>query len=328
MNISPLKNTISYKGAMNNKLLLNGLEAISNHPASFIAGTTLLMSSVVRPIAISLTPKTDKENKKYAIADSISSGLIKFGITEMIAYPVENAIKTINKNPEKYLNNKAIKAFKDKGKSLVKSKNYKFGQEIIKLAPNLITAIPKSMIAVALIPVITDKLFPKKTEKKSPENISFKGIPNTAVKGVSNVFNSKIFQNFIKKNSFNADNIARNMYILTDILLAGSFALRTKKSKKIKEDKKNPLIYNKLISTTISVIGGYKIDDMLKKGSKSFMSKFKKANINNPKLEKYIQGFNILRPTIAFALLYYGILPVLSTFTADKIDKFQKNKNK
>ena len=63
---------------------------------------------------------------------------------------------------------------------------------------------------------------------------------------------------------------------------------------------------------------------MLQKGSESFIEKFKQANINDPKLDKYIQGINILRPTIAFALIYYGILPVISTFTADKLDKFSK----
>ncbi len=345
MRISEINSKINFKGGFNNKLLLKGLEIAANHPASFIAGTTLLMSSVIRPIAIACTPKTDKENKKYAIADSISSGLIKFGITELVALPVENAIKHINKNPEKYLNSKTIKNFTEKGKSLLESKNYKFAQQLVKNTPSIITAIPKSMTAVALIPFVMNKLFPEKKKQeqiiytqpagRSPvfsafynNQVSFKGVQNTTAQGISKIFNSQTFQNFVTKHSFNDTNIARNMTIATDILLAGSSVIRTKKSKKIKEDKKKPLIYNKLITTAISVLGGYKIDKMIQKSTKSFIEKFKQANIADPKLDKYIQGINVVRPTLVFALLYYGILPILSTFTADKLDKLNNKKEK
>ena len=116
------------------------------------------------------------------------------------------------------------------------------------------------------------------------------------------------------------------MTIATDILLAGSSVLCTKKSKKIKENKKKPLIYNKIITTAVSVLGGYKLDKMIQKGTKSFIEKFKQANKLDPKLDKYIQGINIVRPTMVFALIYYGILPILSTFTADKLDKYNNKK--
>ena len=344
MRVAEINNKINFKGGLNNKLLLKSLEAVSNHPASFIAGTTLLMSSVIRPVAIAMTPKTDKENKKYAIADSISSGLIKFGITELVALPVENAINHINKNPEKFLNSNTIKNFTEKGKSLLESKNYKFAQQLVKNTPSLITAIPKSIIAVALIPFVMNKLFPEKKKQKqtiytqpadrSPvftefyNQVSFKGLGNIATIGISKIFNAQTFQNFVTKYSFNDTNIARNMTIATDILLAGSSVIRTKKSKKIKEDKKKPLIYNKLITTTVSVLGGYKIDKMIQKGTKSFVEKFKQANKLDPKLDKYIQGINVVRPTLVFAFLYYGILPILSIFTADKLDKLNHKKEK
>ncbi len=345
MKVTEINSNINFKGGLNNKLLLKGLETVANHPASFIAGTTLIMSSVIRPIAIANTPKTDKENKKYAIADSISSGLIKFGITELVALPVENAINHINKNPEKFLNSKTIKNFTQKGKTLLESENYKFAQQLVKNTPSLITAIPKSMIAVALIPLVMNKLFPEKQRQEKPNytqpfgnspifapfynnQISFKGLQDTAAKGMSKIFNAQTFQNFVTKHSFNDANIARNMTIATDILLAGSSVISTKKSKKIKEDKKKPLIYNKIITTTLSVLGGYKIDKMIQKGTASFIEKFKKANINDPKLDKYIQGINVVRPTLVFALIYYGILPILSTFTADKLDKINNKKEK
>ncbi len=341
MKLKNVNDINAFKGGLNNKYLLKSLEVAANHPASFIAGTTLIMSSVVRPVSILMTPKTDKENKKIAAVDSFSSGIVKFAITEAIALPVENAIKNIDKNPEKFLNPETIKKMQESGKTLTESQNYKFASQLIKLSTGLLTAIPKSVIAVALIPVIMNLIFPKQKKKKNekviyPENyspvfkqfydnsVSFKGFQDTAAKGIGAVFNLNLFQNFVKKNSFNEANIARNISMLTDILLAGSFIFRTKKSDKIDEDKKNPLIYNKTVSTALSLLFGYKIDKAVQKSSVKFMDKFIKSNINDPKLSKYIQGINIIRPTIIFAILYYAILPVLSIFTADKIDKYQK----
>ena len=49
-----------------------------------------------------------KENKQYATTNSIASGLIKFGMVEAIALPIENAVKKIDKNPEKYLSEKEL----------------------------------------------------------------------------------------------------------------------------------------------------------------------------------------------------------------------------
>ncbi len=343
MRISNVKNGVNFKGGLNNKLLLKSLETVSNHPASFVAGTTLLMSTIVRPLSIALTPKTDKENKKYAISDSVSSGVIKFAISELVALPVEKAINNINKNPEKILNPNTVKNLKEHGKTLIESKNYKFTEQLIKNSSNLITAIPKSMIAVALIPCVNALLFPEKKSKNNKkltnnsfgnlnpvfapfnkEEVSFKGVEKPVMSGVKKIFDSKILQNYVKKHSYNDTNIVRNMTLTTDALLAGSFALRTKKSRKIKEDRKNPLIYNKLITTAISILGGYQIDNLVQKGTKSFIEKFKQANINDPKLDKYIQGINVVRPTLIFAALYYGVLPVISMFTADKADKLSK----
>ena len=87
------KTTPSHKGLLNNKIVLKSLEAISEHGSTFVAATTLAMATGVRPIAINLTPNVKKENKQYATTNSIASGLIKFGMVEAIALPIENAIK-------------------------------------------------------------------------------------------------------------------------------------------------------------------------------------------------------------------------------------------
>lgn len=323
----------SYKGIWNNKAVLKGLETISEHGTTFVAATTLAMAVGVRPIAINLTPNVKKENKQYATTNSIASGLIKFGMVEAIALPIENAVKKIDKNPEKYLSEKTIKSLQGNAKTLAESKNYKFATQLMKMGTNFITAIPKAMLTVALIPVIMKKLFPQKQEKKDVESSiyhtynktfspSFKGgITETTAKGISKVLNNNSIQNAVKKYSKNDTNIARNISMATDILLTGAFIHNTQKNKNIDEKRKKPLIYNNLISTGISLVGGYSIDKLIQKNTKNFLNKFAEANKNDPKLPKYIEGINILRPTLIFAAIYYGILPMFSTYLADKIDE-------
>ena len=103
MRINKLSNKI-----LQNKYFLKGLEKISEHGTSFAAATSLVLSTSLRPFAINKTPDTETENKQYAMANSICSGLIKFGIVEAIALPIENAVRKIDQNPEKFLKPRTI----------------------------------------------------------------------------------------------------------------------------------------------------------------------------------------------------------------------------
>ncbi len=337
-------NSPSHKGFWNNKAVLKGLETISEHGTSFVAATTLAMAAGVRPIAIGLTPDVKKENKQYAITNSIASGLIKFAMVEAIAIPVENAVKKIDKNPEKYLNEKTINALKGSAKTLAESKKYKFASQVLKMGTGLVTAIPKAMITVSLIPVLMNALFPKKektiideriyntynpvfspTFQRGAETPSFKGgISHQAAKGIGKILNTETMQKFANKFSSKDANIARNMSMVTDVLLTTSFAIRTAKNEKIEKERKKPLIYNNIISTGVSLVGGYTIDKFVQKNTEGFIKKFSEINKNDPKLPKYIEGINILRPTLIFAGIYYGILPIISTYLADKLGSEKK----
>lgn len=332
----------AFKGFLNNKAVLKGLETISEHGTTFVAATTLAMAAGVRPAAINLTPGVKKENKEYATINSIASGLIKFAMVEAIAIPVENAVKKIDKNPERFLNEKTIKVLQGSAKSLTESRNYKFATQLFKLGTGLITATPKAALTVALIPILMNKIFKKKKvtadynkipeqkpspifssfyEKTSPAKPSFKGIiTEQTAKGIGKILNNGSVQKFVKKFSCKDADIARNISIATDLLLTASFVRKTSKSKKIDKDRKRPLIYNNLISTGISLAGGYSIDKLIKKSSENFIKKFSEINKNDPKLPKYIEGINILRPTLIFAVIYYALLPVFSTYISDKID--------
>ena len=327
-----------------NKTVLKNLERISDHGTSFSAGTSLVLSSTIRPLSIFSTPDTEKENKQYAAANSICSGLIKFGIVESIALPIENAVKNIDKNPEKFLNPQTIKNLKTTGEELAKSQSYNLLTQLFKLGVGFFTAIPKSMLTLALIPILMDKLFFKKKSVQNPpeqvqnmdkflqknnKNVNFTGlIQDTISTGLGHIINLKFLQNFAKKYQDKDKDIAKHITAVTDILLTTSFAIQTNKSKKIKENRKKALIYNNVISTAITLSMGYGIDNYIKKKSEKFIERFKQLNANDPKLSKYVEGIHILRPALIFAGIYYGILPLFSTFMAEKIDKFVEKHSK
>ncbi len=328
------RNNVTFNGMWNNKLLLKGLEKISEHGTSFAAGTSLAMSLIVRPLAIAATPDTEKENKQYAISNSVCSGIVKFGMVEAVALPVENAVKRIDGNPERFLKLDTIKTLKNNASSLVESQRYRLGTQILKLGTTFITAVPKSVLTVAFIPIIMDKLFQLRVPQKNDSevinktsDVTFKGALPEKLSGLlGKILDNKKFQSFLMKNEQNEKNIAKHITAATDVLLTGAAAYRTGCSEKIKSDRKKALIYNNVISTAITLGGGYGIDSLIKEKTDAFITKFSKVNAADPKLHKYIEGINILRPAIIFALIYYGILPMFSTYIAEKVDKYISSK--
>ena len=338
-NVATSRNTVSFNGLMTNKYALKSLEKISEHGATFSAAICTIMPLTIRPLAILSTPNVEKENKLYACTNSICSGLAKFGIIAAISLPIEHCVKKIDKNPEKYLTTQTLKNLADYG-DITKTSRYKVASQMIKLGTNFFMAVPKSMLTIALIPFIMGKLFNHKfskdalSEKTNTAHPSFKSnISNTITRGLGKVLNkildNKLFNNFVSKNPDAEKDIAKHISGCTDILLSGAFVVQTNKSNKIKENRKKALIYNNILSTSATIIGGYSIDKLLKNKTLNFIEKFKQANKNDPNLHKYIQGLNIVRPALIFAGIYYIVLPIFSTYMAEKIDKFMnKTSNK
>ncbi len=317
-----------------NKTLLKGLERVSEHGISFSATTALVMSTVVRPYAIHKTPDVEKENKQYAMSNSIASGLIKFGIVESVALPIECMVKKIDENPGKYLKDSTIKNLQNSGEELAKSRSYKLITQAMKLGTGVVTAIPKTVLTLALIPVIMDKMFTKKekTVKKEgkllPQTVQGKKVGFTGLtNGIAKFIDNPRIQKWAIKYQEKDKDIAKHVTAGTDILLTSSFAYLTNKSDKIKENRKKALIYNNFISTGITLGLGYGIDNLIKKKTDKFIDKFKQMNLSDPKVLKYVEGINIIRPALIFAGIYYGILPMFSTFMAEKIDKYIQNKS-
>jgi len=324
------RNNPNFNGMLNNRALLKGLEVISEHGTTCAAAVSLGMSLTVRPLAIWHTPDTDKENKQYAISNSICSGLVKFGMVEAVALPVEQAVKYIDSHPEKFLKKESINLLKGASETLTESKSYRLGTQLLKLGTGFISAVPKSALTVAFIPVIMDKLFDLRVSKKQQQEpkyntnkIPFGGGFTNKLAGVfGKLFDNAHIQKFLIKNENNEKNIAKHVTAATDVLLTATSVYNTNRSSRIKENRKKALIYNNIISTAVTIVGGYGIDSLIKNKTTKFIDKFSKINAGDPKLHKYIDGINILRPALIFAAIYYGILPIFSTYIADKIDKY------
>ena len=321
------------------KTLKKGLEFAADKGALFAAGTSLALSTVARPIAIYATPKTDKENRKLACAKSIASSTVGFGLMLGASLPIANSVKKISDNPTKYLKQKTINTLKDSGKSLPASKGYQFATQLFKLGVGAVAAVPKSIITCALIPPIINLLTPKVPEKNiikiKPKtdnnnqnkdgNISFRGkVPKEPLtKGIAKVINNDTVQNFTNK--YKNSNYPMHISALTDTVATGAFLVQTKKSSKIKDERKNTLMRNAGISTGLSIGTSYLIDKALNKPTEKFIDNFKKANINSSKLEKYVEGIKIAKPTLILGTVYYCVIPFVSTFLAER---FEKGRNK
>lgn len=296
----------------NNRIFKKGLEFAADNGALFVATTSLVLSTVARPIAIMSAPKTNRENREYAASKSLASSAVGYVMMLLCSLPLAKSIKKIDENPQKYLKEKTISNLKESGKTLTKSSKYKFATQFFKLGLGFLIAVPKSVITCSLIPLFKKNVFDK--EKSKPE-ISFKGFE----KPVSNAINSRYLQRFAEK--FHKTNFEQHIISLTDILATGAFIGQTAKSKNIKEDRKKALMYNAGLSTGFCITGGYAINSLTKNTTDKFIKNFKKANKNSPKLDKYIEGIKIAKPALILGGLYYIAIPFISTFIADRFDK-------
>lgn len=302
----------------NSNFLKKGLEFASERKALFVATASLVLSTAARPAAILSTPNTDKENKRYACIKSLASSAAGYLIMLGASLPVSKALKNIEKNPEKYLKKETIKTLQCGSKTLGESGKYKFVSKLFDLGLGFIIAVPKSTLTCLLIPPFMNKIFPDKKNKQ----ISFTG---NLTKSIGKMMDSNVVKKAADK--YYDKNVNQHIICLTDILATTSFITQTARSKKIKEERKKALMYNAGISTGLCIGASYAADRLLKKPTERFIEKFKQANINSPKLDKYIDGINVAKPALILGVMYYIFIPLISTYLADRFDKnVQKNK--
>lgn len=294
------KRDMSFKSIYTSPIIKKGLEFAADNGSLFAAGTTLALSLGVRPISILATPNTDVENKKYAFVKSFVSSIIGYILMLAVSKPVANKIADIDKNQTKYLTKETIEAFKDK-------KAYSFATQMFKLGIGFLAAIPKAILTAAAVPPVMEKVFPPKDENK---DLTFKG-------KITDILNNKNYHKFSQK--FKDTNFPMHFVALTDTLTTGTFIYNIKKSKKIKEERKNPLCYNSAIATALSIISSYTADRLTQKPTQKFIEKFKSENKNAQKLDKYVEGIKIAKPILLTGLIYYMLIPFISTYLADRI---------
>ena len=326
----------NFKGVLNSKLLLNGLEFTAKNGALISAGAMFGLSAICRPLSILAAPKADKKDKQYACAKSLASSAVGLGLTALITAPVVNAIEKIDKNPEKFLNADTIKNLSNGAKDITKSKAYKLSSQLFKLGSGILTTYPKAALTTMFIPSFMTAVFNKQKDVTVSEpilnapkenNLSFRG----KFKGLSEIKNKvrdKLalkFADIINKPSVQAfskkhaeSNFAQHIFCATDVATTGFTINEISKSKKINNENKKTLILNSSIACGLTIGASYGIDKITEKPVNKFVEKFKAANKNSPKLDKYLEGIKIAKPIAILGGLYYIAIPFISTILADK----------
>lgn len=346
-----------------------GLELVANNGAGFMAGTQLAFATVVRPMSIISTPKTDKENKKLACAKSFASSLTNYLMVLAVSLPIARNIKKIDNNPEKYLKTSTINKMKEGTKPLVQSKTYQFATQMFKLGSNALTAVPRAVVTCAMIPPMLalikgqsgklDKLGKEDKLGTNRENNQDFQIDENSVLGeeknlidrklneISDINNTSpsfkgglkglniakkmakfIDTPFMQKFSerFKDTNFPMHTMAVTDTLTTATLCYEVNKNKKIDNDRKKVLNNNALISTGLGILSGYFVDKLTDKPTEKFIKKFSEINKHDKKLSKYIEGIKIAKPTILYAGVYYTVIPLVSTFLAERLGFANKNK--
>lgn len=325
MKVNYQNNTnISFNGILNSKALKKGLEFAANNGTLFAASTSLVLSTT-RPLAILATPNTDKKNKQVACAKSITSTLNGFIIAFACSKPISRAIEKIDKKPEKYINTETLYTLKETAETLTESKAYKMATQLFKLGVGFLIAAPKAILTAFGTPYIlkifnTEEII-KDANEFSTENINFKAKEKLPT-GIGKILNQKSLQNFVKKHK--DSNFPLHIIAATDTVSTITFVNQTKKTEQLKEKDKKPLIYNSIISTTLSIASTYLIDNLTQRQTDKFIEKYKIANKKDPNLSKQIEGIKIAKPIIIAGLIYYIAIPLISTFLAERIAKSEK----
>lgn len=323
------KQNISFKGSFyNSKFLLKSLKIAGEKGALVAAGTTLACSTVIRPVAILLTPDSSKEDKQYACAKSIASGVLGAVLTASIFTPVSKVIDSISKKPDDYLKPSTIKNLQQSAKTLDEAPAYNFIKQVAKMSPEFFAVLPKALIAAALIVPLTKFIFntkPKenKQRKRYYSSVpSFKGLNSKLSKGIVNIMEDQRVQETALK--YKDTNFIQHALNLKDVYSAACFSLITAFNHKMKEENKKALIYNTAISTALTIGGSYAVDKAIQKPVKKFTDNFIKVNKDDPNLYKYLNGIKVLKPIVILSSLYYVVIPMLSTFWAGKLAKNSK----
>lgn len=175
------------------KMMGKFLEMAANNEAVFNAFFAIGLTCFLRPAAImSLPGKKNKDDKKYASAHSIASGVIGYLISLAIFNPISTGVKKIVANPEKFLK-KGSEYLMENGKLVEKS--WAATSKMLKMLPETILALPRAIVTVALIPPILKYVFGM--EKKSHSKDMHPILDNYAAINFKSSKSKEHFQSFM-----------------------------------------------------------------------------------------------------------------------------------
>ena len=124
------------------------------------AGVALGLATTLRPASIMVVPGPPKDDRKYAAAKSIATGIVGFAFTAAVFIPIAAATKNLGKLAK---DNLLIKT----GFPEVGSARYKVIEYLTTYASKFIVAPLEAMALFAMVPPIVHKFLDKK-DKKTP----------------------------------------------------------------------------------------------------------------------------------------------------------------
>lgn len=179
------------------------LKMANNSQAVFSAVFALGLTCILRPASIMALPgdKKNADDKKYAAAHSISSGVIAYLISLAIFSPIAKALQKIEKHPNFFLGDKVKKGHPNIYKNFKKLEYLKDGEMFksvttyVNMIPETILAAPRAVVTIALIPPILKYVFGY--QKKSKNNNIQSPLNNEALLNFKSNSNAdkKVFQN-------------------------------------------------------------------------------------------------------------------------------------
>lgn len=176
----------------NNPKVQKFLEKAADSQLVFSALFALLLTCTLRPLAIVALPgqKKNNDDKKYAAAHSIASGIIQYIITLIICSPIAAGLKKIGKNPMKFLNKDKSSHLGDiTSERFRASKDFNAAKKIVNMVPDVILVIPKAILTIALIPPILKYVFGLQ-KKKGNNTLNSNACPQNSVAKNSNNTNT------------------------------------------------------------------------------------------------------------------------------------------
>lgn len=155
---------------------LNKFLALANgNNVAFGATFALILTGIFRPASIMALPgdKKNNDDKKYAAAHSIASGVIGYIVATVVSKPISDAMNEVLNNPQEYVKEKGGHLDFNKAITYNGLKSNAAANTWISRGVDILMAIPKACITIALIPPILKYIFgwEKKKHADKPINI-------------------------------------------------------------------------------------------------------------------------------------------------------------